>query len=490
MSLDFIPIATAQRLVVLRQVPGQDRVLTPAALGFLTELQARFGHKLHALMVARDRRQERFDRGEMPDYLAETTDTRKGIWSAAPMPPVLLDRRAEIVGPLARDAMQTALGSGARVFVADQEDRTSHSFTAVIAGHANLLDHRDGPLDQVGPEPALLILRPRALHGTEANVMIGGHGMSAALFDFGLDIFHNGRALAATGRGPFYELAKLESHREARFWNEVFLFAEDRVGLAHGTIKATVCIESLNAAYEMDEIVWELRDHIAAMSLNRANYTVSFIRAMRRHADRTLPGDTPHDRAFLATCAARLVKVCHRRGILAIGEGEPEHEVRIGFDGSRGDPAETMAVFAEEMIGPNQMRVPRQGWRIEPEMLIQPHKGEATQAMLEAEIRTAIAEVAAWLSGRPARMDLADLARMRIWQWRQHGAEVDGMRLTSDRLAEAIQAEVVELLATHGAHGFHRGHFAPAARLFHEAVMGAAPEPAAIPAYPVLNAVD
>jgi malate synthase len=259
--------------VVLRHVAGADHVLTAEALAFLSALQARFGLRLHALMVARARRQERIDRGELPDYLPHTREIRQGIWQAAPVPSALEDRRVEITGPVERKMMINALNSGARVFMADFEDATAPSFANIIAGHANLIDYRDGTLEhqangksyRLGPDPALLIVRPRGLHMAEGNVLIAGNPVSAALFDFGLSLFHCGRALAATGRGPFYYLPKLESHAEARFWNDVFLFAQDRMGIAPGTIKATVLIETLPAAFEMDEIVWELRDHIAGL---------------------------------------------------------------------------------------------------------------------------------------------------------------------------------------------------------------------------------
>lgn len=226
MPLDRQP--TTLPPVILRTVPGVDRVLTADALAFLDELQSRFSLRLNALMIARKRRQDRIDRGELPDYLAETADIRKGIWEAAPIPDALKDRRVEITGPVDRKMMINALNSGARVFMADFEDATSPSFGNIIAGHANMLDYRDGTLEhddantgksyRVGDAPAVLIVRPRGLHMHEANVLIAGHPVSAALFDFGLNIFHNGRALAETGRGPFYYLPKLESHDEARFF--------------------------------------------------------------------------------------------------------------------------------------------------------------------------------------------------------------------------------------------------------------------------------
>ena len=279
--------------VILRSVPDVERVLTPDALAFLAELQGKFGLRLNALMVARSRRQDRIDRGELPDYLPETKDIRQGIWEAAPVPPALRDRRVEITGPVERKMMINALNSGAKVFMADFEDATAPSFANIIAGHANMIDYRDGTLEyddpktgksyRVDAKPALLMARPRGLHLHEANVLIAAQPMSAALFDFGLTLFHCGRALAATGRGPFYYLPKLESHDEARFWNDVFLFAQDRTGLEPGTIKATVLIETLPAAFQMDEIVWQLKDHIAGLNCGRWDYIFSYIKTLRNH---------------------------------------------------------------------------------------------------------------------------------------------------------------------------------------------------------------
>ena len=534
--------ATALPPVVLRKVAGGEHVLTPLALAFVAELQDRFGLRLHALMVARARRQERIDRGEMPDYLPETKDIRRGIWQAGPTPPALNDRRVEITGPVERKMMINALNSGARVFMADFEDATSPSFPNIIAGHANLIDYRDGTLEhddpktgksyRVGPDPALLIVRPRGLHLSEANVLIGGQPVSAALFDFGLSLFHCGRALAATGRGPFYYLPKLESHGEARFWNEVFVFAQERTGLAQGTIKATVLIETLPAAFEMDEIVWELRDHIAGLNCGRWDYIFSYIKTLRNHAAYVLPdrAEVGMDRAFLATYAARVVKVCHRRGIHAMGgmsaaipvkddpaaneaafarvRADKQREVGMGFDGCWVAHPDLVpvaqAVFDAEMPGPNQIRKPRQEWRIEPAMLLKPHEGAITEAGVTTNVSVAIEYLAQWLCGRGAvpihnlmeDAATAEISRAQLWQWIRHGATVtlaDGgeRRLTADWLGELVQAEIVGILDRLGADRFHRGRYASAARIVQEtATATQLPDFLTLPAYDVLNALE
>lgn len=528
--------------IVLRSVPEVARVLTPDALGFLAELQARFGLRLNALMVARQRRQERIDRGEMPDYLPETRDIRQGIWEAAPTPEVLRDRRVEITGPVDRKMMINALNSGAKVFMADFEDATAPSFANIIAGHANMLDHRDGVLEfddprtgksyRVGPDPAILMIRPRGLHLPEANVLIAAQPVSAALFDFGLSLFHCGRALAATGRGPFYYLPKLESHDEARFWNEVFLFAQDRMGLPAGTIKATVLIETLPAAFEMDEIVWQLRDHIVGLNCGRWDYIFSYIKTLRNHGAYVLPdrAEVTMDRAFLAVYAARLVKVCHRRGIHAMGgmaaaipvkddaeanaaafdrvRADKLREVDLGHDGTWVAHPDLVpvarAVFDAEMPGPNQIRRPRQNYRIEPAMLLRPHTGRITEAGVRGNITVAIEYLAQWLSGRGAvpianQMEdaaTAEISRAQLWQWLRHAALVeveDGAPrpLTRDWLGEMVQAEIGTLLDRMGPTQFHRGHYASAARILLEAATAEVlPDFITLPAYGVLNALD
>ncbi|MTH34330.1 malate synthase A [Paracoccus limosus] len=525
--------------VVLRHVAGADHVLTAEALAFLSALQARFGLRLHALMVARARRQERIDRGELPDYLPHTREIRQGIWQAAPIPSALEDRRVEITGPVERKMMINALNSGARVFMADFEDATAPSFANIIAGHANLIDYRDGTLEhavdgkhyRVGPNPALLIVRPRGLHMAEANVLIAGNPVSAALFDFGLSLFHCGRALAATGRGPFYYLPKLESHAEARFWNDVFLFAQDRMGIAPGTIKATVLIETLPAAFEIDEIIWELRDHIAGLNCGRWDYIFSYIKTLRNHPAYILPdrAQVGMEDAFLATYAARLVKVCHRRGIHAMGgmsaaipvrgdetanaaafarvRADKQREVGMGFDGAWVAHPDLVpvakAVFDAEMTGPNQIRKPRQEWRIEPAMLLKPHQGRITEAGVRLNIEVAVEYLAHWLQGRGAvpihnMMEdaaTAEISRAQLWQWIRHGAEVEtatGPRtLTVAWLGELMQAEIVRILDRLGPTGFHRGHYASAARIVQNAATAEIlPDFITLPAYAVLNALD
>lgn len=530
------------RPAVLRDVPGVDRVLTKDALFFVAELQARFGASLNALRAARATRQTGYDNGLLPEFLVETANIRSGIWQAAPVPDVLRDRRVEITGPVDRKMMINALNSGAKVFMADFEDASAPRFDIMIAGQVNMLDYRDGQLAHDDPksgksyrlndQTAVLMVRPRGLHMDEANVILNGYPVAAAFFDFGLHAFHNAKMLADTGRGPFYYLPKLENHREARLWNEIFLFTQEALGLPKGTIKATVLIETLRAAFEMDEIIWELRDHIAGLNCGRWDYIFSYIKSLRAHADHVLPdrNQVTMDRGFLAAYSALLVKTCHRRGIHAMGgmaaqipakENEATNaaalekvradklrEVQAGHDGTWVAHPDlvpvAMAVFDAHMPRANQIRDPRQHPRLDPEMMLMPHKGEITEAGLTGNISVAIEYLAQWLSGRGAvpinhlmeDAATAEISRMQVWQWIRHGAQVrletGGSRtMDANWVAELIQVEVEALLSRLGATGFHRGHYAPAIRIFQEAVTAdTPPDFLTTPAYTVLSALD
>ncbi|MGI3163901.1 malate synthase A [Pseudooceanicola sp. 200-1SW] len=541
MSLDHISSAEAAPLV-LRDAPGADRVLTPEALAFLHALNAAFAPQIRALLGARRIRQAAYDAGQLPESLTETREIRAGDWEAAPVPAPLQDRRVEITGPVDRKMMINALNSGARVFMADFEDASAPRFDTMIAGQVNMIDYRDGTLTHEDPrsgksyhlnaDTAVLIVRPRGLHLEEANVLIGGAAMPAALFDFGLHAFHNAVALAESGRGPFYYLPKLENHREARLWNEIFLFTQEHLGLAPGTIKATVLIETLRAAFEMDEIIWELRDHIAGLNCGRWDYIFSYIKTLRAHPGHVLPdrAEVTMDRAFLAAYAARLVQTCHRRGIHAMGgmaaqipikgdeaanaaafakvRADKQREVDMGHDGTWVAHPDlvpvAMEVFDATMPGDNQIKIPRQHPRVANDDLLVPHSGQVTEAGMRENLSVALDYLSQWLCGRGAvpinnlmeDAATAEISRMQLWQWIRHGVAVTldagGTRTaTAAWFGEMLQQEIRATLDRLGATGFHRGHYASAARILQEAVTAEEP-PAFItgPAYDVLNAFD
>ena len=316
---------------ILGAVEGrQEQILTPEALTFVAELQRRFNPRRLELLRARVERQDRIKRGELPGFLEETREVRESDWRTVAPPKDLLDRRVEITGPVERKMMINALNSGARVFMADFEDALSPTWDNVVQGQANLQDAVRGTLDytspdgrvyQLGERTATLMVRPRGWHLPERHVHFAGAPVAASLFDFGLHFFHNARALLERGSGPYFYLPKIESHLEARLWNDVFRFAQDAVGLPQGTIRATVLIETILAAFEMEEILYELREHSAGLNAGRWDYIFSVIKKFRNHAEWVLP-----DRAqitmtvpFMRAYTELLVRTCHARGAHAIG---------------------------------------------------------------------------------------------------------------------------------------------------------------------------
>ena len=367
------PAATAPRVpgVEIRAPLGAryTEIFTAAALRFLAELHREFEAARERLLAARAEQQERYDAGGLPDFRSDTRPIRDDEdWRVAPIPQDLLDRRVEITGPVDRKMIINALNSGANVYMADFEDANSPTWPNNVEGQINLKDRWAGRIAFTDPEtkkryqlsdkPAVLIVRPRGWHLVEEHLTVDGEPISAALFDFGLYFFHNAKAQIAAGTGPYFYLPKLETHEEARLWNEVFVFAQERLGIPNGTIRATVLIETLPAAFEMEEILYELRDHIAGLNAGRWDYIFSFIKKLARHKDCILPdrGQVVMGEAFLGAYAALLVKTCHSRGAFAMGgmaaqipikndpaaneaafakvRADKEREVRDGYDGT------------------------------------------------------------------------------------------------------------------------------------------------------------
>src|SRR5689334_2652085 len=324
--------AQADPAIVIENVdvPGADEILTPDALAFVADLQRRFGRERIALLEDRHERQKAIDAGVLPDFLAATADVRAADWRVAPTPADFDDRRVEITGPAEPKMMINALNSGARVFMADLEDALSPTWANVIGGQAALMDavrgtlafdSPDGKAYRVGDRPAQLVVRPRGWHLVESHVMVDGTPMSASLFDAGLYLFHNAAERVARGSGPYLYLPKLESHHEARLWNEVFIHAQAELGVPRGSVRATVLIETITAAFEMDEILYELREHAAGLNAGRWDYLFSVIKRFRGDPDLASP-----DRAqltmtvpFMRAYTRLLVQTCHRRAAHAIG---------------------------------------------------------------------------------------------------------------------------------------------------------------------------
>ncbi|MDP3174899.1 MAG: malate synthase A [Phenylobacterium sp.] len=488
-------------------------VLTPEALTFVGELHRRFDARRLELLAARVRRQAAFDTGETPDFLAETATVRAGDWKVARIPADLLDRRVEITGPVDRKMIINALNSGAKVFMADFEDATSPTWDNLIEGQVNLKDRWDGTLVHVDPvsgkryalaaRPATLIVRPRGWHLPEAHVLVDGAETSGALFDFGLYAFHNARNAIAAGSGPYFYLPKMESHLEARLWNEVFVYAQSALGLSAGTFKATVLIETLPAAFEMDEILYELRDHIVGLNCGRWDYIFSYIKRMKTHAEAVTPdrSQMTMGQAFLRAYSLKLIQTCHRRGAFAMGgmaaqipiKGDAEANARA-FDKVRADKereagdghdgtwvahpdlvAVAMEVFDRLMPQANQLDKLRLDVDVDRAAMLKVHDGERTEAGLRDNIRIGVQYIEAWLVGRGAvplynlmeDAATAEISRAQIWQWIRHAAKLaDGRTVTADLFGVLLDEELKALHEGVALNACGQGRFARAGRLF------------------------
>ena len=495
---------------------GYDTILTPDALLFLADLERRFGRTRRNLLEDRIDRQERIDHGELPRFLPETAHVRNAVWEVGPIPAALQDRRVEITGPVDRKMMINALNSGAKMFMADFEDASSPTFVNMMEGQMNMRDYARGTLAHedkargksysLNEDTATMLVRPRGWHLTEDNITVDGRPMSASLVDFGLHIFHNGKILAESGRGPFYYLPKLESHTEARLWNDVFNFAQTFVDLPNGTIKVTVLIETLPAAFEMDEILYELKNHITGLNCGRWDYIFSYIKTLRNHSQFVLPdrAQVGMDRAFLNAYSLKLIETCHRRRAHAMGgmaaqipvkgdtsaneaafakvKADKMREVRAGHDGTwvahpdLVGPA--MDVFNAEMTGKHQMLRKQVMPRITAESLLAPHAGTATEAGLRTNISVGITYIAAWLQGRGAvpihnlmeDAATAEISRSQVWQWLRHGhalEKADGTiaKMTTGYFEDILEEEMEKIRAEAG-ENFDSGHFQKAAEIF------------------------
>ena len=474
--------------------PEFERILTPQALDFVAKLHREFNPTREALLKRRAERQAQLDAGALPDFLPETEGVRRAEWRVAPAPADLEDRRVEITGPVDRKMMINALNSGAKVFMADFEDALSPGWSNIIQGQINLLDAvrktirfegPEGKAYQLKDEAATLLVRPRGWHLTEKHVWVDGQPISASLFDFGLYLYHNARELLSRGGGPYFYLPKLESHLEARLWNEVFNAAQDALGLPRGTIRATVLIETILGAFEMEEILYELRDHAAGLNAGRWDYIFSIIKKLRHRADSILPDRVQVTMTvpFMRAYTERLVKVCHRHGAHAIGgmaafipsrKDAQVNEVALakvredklresgdGFDGTwvaHPDlvPA-AMEVF-DQALGekPHQKERLREDVQVKAQDLtyIRVPGGKVTEAGLRLNVNVALQYVESWLGGNGAAAinnlmedaATAEISRAQIWQWIRHGTKLeDGRQITRELYAQFRGEELARL---------------------------------------------
>ncbi len=510
--------------------PGYEQVLTTDALQFIADLARRFEPQRRLLMEARAERQAKLDAGALPDFLPETQKIRENSWTIAGIPDDLLDRRVEITGPTTRKMIINALNSGAKVFMADFEDALSPTWPNVVEGQINLMDYWRGRIGfteeetgksyAIGPNPAILIIRPRGWHLIENHIRVDGDRVAGALADFGLYFFHNARAILSHGTGPYFYLPKMESYLEARLWNEVFEFAQETLGIHHGTIKATALIETLPAVFEMHEILYELKDHIVGLNCGRWDYIFSYIKTLRAKPEYVLPdrSQVVMSKAFLKAYAELLIQTCHKRGAFAMGgmsafipnRRDPEvteqalaavrddkvREVQYGHDGTwvaHPDLVPTaMDVFNQYMPQKNQLDKLREDVKVGQKDLLQPHEGTRTEEGLRMNIRVAVQYTEAWLRGNGAvplynlmeDAATAEISRTQDWQWLRYGAMLsDGRKVTAELVEAALSDEMAKLKATLG-DAYTHGRFDEATALFKQLVLSEKLEPfLTLPAY-------
>jgi malate synthase A len=485
--------------------PGYETILTRDALSFVADLVRTFGPRVAELLALRAKR-------TAFDFLPETAEVRAGSWTVAPLPADLLDRRVEITGPTDRKMVINALNSGASVFMADFEDASSPTWDNQVKGQLNLThavrrtisfqDPASGKSYALKDKTAVLFVRPRGLHLVERHMTVDGKPAAGGLFDFGLYFFHNARELIARGTGPYFYLPKMESHLEARLYNDVFVRAQEKLGIPRGTIKATCLIETLPAAFEMDEFLYELRDHSAGLNCGRWDYIFSFIKKRAEDPSAVLPdrSQVTMDKGFLAAYVKLLIQTCHHRNVHAMGgmaaqipikedpaaneaalekvRADKLREVKAGHDGTwvahPGLVPVAKDVFDAHMAGPNQLGVKRADVKVTRDDLLGIPEGTRTDAGLRHNVRVGIQYIEAWLQGNGCvplynlmeDAATAEISRAQVWQWLHHRATVDGAALEADRFGRVVGEEMQRIRREVGDARFGGGKFPEARDLF------------------------
>ena len=490
-----------------------EQILSIEALQFVADLERLTRVKRQQLLRAREARQTRIDAGEMPDFLPQTAEIRSADWRVAPVPADLQDRRVEITGPVDRKMVINALNSGAKMYMADFEDSHAPMWEATLAGQINLHDAVAGTIEftsqkgkhyRLDKKTATLLVRPRGWHLDEKHVLVDGQPISASIFDFGLFFFHNVHALLEKGTGPYFYLPKLESHLEARLWNEVFCHAQMALGIPQGTIKATVLIETILAAFEMDEILYELRNHSAGLNCGRWDYIFSFIKKFRNRPDCVLP-----DRAlvtmtthFMRSYSRLLIETCHRREAHAMGgmaaqipikddplaneqalakvRADKEREAGDGHDGTwvahPGLVGIALEVFDAHIFGPNQISRRNPQLQITAADLLQVPTGAITPEGLRTNVAIGLRYLESWLRGNGCvpifnlmeDAATAEISRAQIWQWIRHpaGCFADGTKITVPLVEGVLGEELASLRKSLGEQGYAGRKFDEAGQLF------------------------
>jgi malate synthase len=515
---------------------GAAEILSEEALDLLATFVRLFGPRRDALLRARAERQRRFDAGALPDFPTETRGVRESRWMIRGIPPDLRDRRVEITGPTDRKMVINALNTPVKAFMADFEDSLAPSWSNVIEGQINLRDANARTISYHDPAsgkryalngtPCLLIARVRGLHLPEAHVLYEDAPIPGALFDFVLYFHHNAEQLLANGSGPYFYVPKLEHYEEARWWSDVFGFAEDHAGLPRGTIKATFLIETLPAAFQMDEILFSARDHAVGLNCGRWDYIFSYIKTLGEHADRVLPDRQvlTMDQPFLDALSRLLVRTCHRRGALAMGgmsaiipskdakaneaaftavRLDKMREAKLGYDGAwiaHPGLAETVVSIFDDVIGnkPNQLDVTRDGDApVSAVDLLTPAEGPHSEANMRRNIRVSLQYVEAWLNGFGCvpiyglmeDAATAEISRTSIWQWLRHGQRLADGRVSDKGLFETwLPEEMRQVRSEIGNERYDAGRFSEAAALLRELVLGNPLGPfLTLAAYPMLE---
>lgn len=505
---------TAKKIEVMGcETEASKEILTPEALEFLASIHHLFDKRRNELLATRQERQKQLDNGAKLDFLSETKEIRDGDWTIASLPQDLQNRRVEITGPVNRKMVINALNSGAKTFMACFEDATSPTWENMIEGQVNMRDavrktisfkQDNGKEYSLKEETAVLMIRPRGLHLNEKNLLIDGEHIAGSFFDFGLYIFHNAKELLTRGSAPYFYLPKLESHLEARLWNDVFIFAEQQLGIPSGAIKATVLIETIMAAFEMDEILYELREHSAGLNCGRWDYIFSYIKRLRNQPEVILPDrsqvtmTSPFMRAYTQLC----IQTCHRRNAPAIGgmaaqipikgneaaneaafakvREDKRREVTDGHDGTWVAHPDLVAValgeFDEHMPTPNQIHRKREDVQVFAEHLLEVPQGLITEEGLRLNCSVGVQYIASWLRGNGAApinhlmedAATAEISRTQVWQWIRHpeGKLESGLNITVELVRDILQEELDKLKISFGKEYYTNGRFDEAAELF------------------------
>ena len=496
-----------------------DEILTPEALNFIEELERKFGERRVELLQYRQKRQVEINDGKLPDFLPETKHIRNGDWTIAPLPDDLQDRRVEITGPTDRKMVINALNSGAKVFMADCEDATSPTWENIVEGQINLRDavnrtisfeNPNGKKYELNKKTAVLFVRPRGLHLVEKHILLDSKPISGSFFDFGMYFFHNVNQLLARDTGPYFYLPKLESHLEARLWNDVFVFAQEKLGIPNGTIKATVLLETIMGAFEMNEILFELKEHSAGLNCGRWDYIFSYLKKLRKHKDVILPDRSQVTMTvpFMRSYSLLTIQTCHRRKAPAIGgmaaqipirnnpaaneeafakvRADKEREARDGHDGTwvahPGLVPVALEVFNREMPMANQIHTSKQQKiTVTAQDLLESPGGTITEEGVRMNINVGIQYIASWLRGNGAApihnlmedAATAEISRAQLWQWIRHpkGILNDGRKVSVEMYQQYKVEELEKVKQEMGAEAFEGGRFDEAVELFDRLIL-------------------